>query len=406
MTIEIIFVTLILLAALALLISERLPYDLTAIGIMVALMVAGILTPREAVAGFANPAPLTVGALFIVTKGLIRTGGLLFLTRLLVATTRGLPRRILIISLLLVGVLSAFVNNTPVVVLMLSVILGLSGRFEISPARFLMPISFISILAGTTTLIGTSTNIIVSDLAASAGLAPLGMFELARVGGSNGPPGRHAYFLSVGPSASPDPHTHLPHRTKRAAPLHCRIGHPPGQQPRGREVRAALHPDHPAIEVHEVLRGDQVRYPETDDCTLAAGDMILVSATAAELVEMLGQGGVALPEAIGGALPKPYDLDTQIVETIVPPESRLLGRRLANTFLGRDDDLFVLGIQRQRVHYTERRMSGTAAAGRRHPVGPVPESGGSLGCGPSPTWSSSRTRCPGSSTARGPPWQW
>lgn len=133
MTIEIIFVTLILLAALALLISERLPYDLTAIGIMVALIVGGILTPREAVAGFANPAPLTVGALFIVTKGLIRTGGLLFLTRLLVATTKGLPRRILIISLLLVGVLSAFVNNTPVVVLMLSVILGLSGRFEISP---------------------------------------------------------------------------------------------------------------------------------------------------------------------------------------------------------------------------------------------------------------------------------
>ncbi|NCQ35525.1 hypothetical protein GW813_10760 [bacterium] len=91
MTIDIFIVTLILLTALALLISERLPYDLTAIGIMVVLMIAGILAPREAVAGFANPAPLTVGALFIVSKGLIRTEGLNFLTRVLAATTKGRP---------------------------------------------------------------------------------------------------------------------------------------------------------------------------------------------------------------------------------------------------------------------------------------------------------------------------
>jgi di/tricarboxylate transporter len=358
MTIEILFVTLILLATLALLISERLPYDLTAIGIMVALMIAGILTPREAVAGFANPAPLTVGALFIVTKGLIRTGGLLFLTRLLAATTKGRPRRILIVCLLLVGVLSAFVNNTPVVVLMLSVILGLSGRFDISPARFLMPISFISILAGTTTLIGTSTNIIVSDLAVSAGLAPIGMFELARVGGLTALMGGALLFL-LSDRLLPRTHTPIFHTGRSERHRYIAELAIPADSPHiGREVRAALHPDHPAMEVHEVLRGAQVRYPETDDCTLAAGDMILVSATAAELVEMLGHGTVTLPKARGDALPKPYDLDTQIVEVIVPPESRLLGRRLANTRLGRDDDLYVLGIQRRRVHYTERRMTG------------------------------------------------
>ena len=356
MTFEILIVTLILLAALALLISERLPYDLTAIGIMVALMVPGILTPREAVAGFANPAPLTVGALFIVTKGLIRTGGLLFLTRLLAATTKGRPRRILLVCLLLVGVLSAFVNNTPVVVLMLSVILGLSGRYEISPARFLMPISFISILAGTATLIGTSTNIIVSDLAASAGLAPLGMFELARVGGPVALLGGVMLFL-LSDRLLPRTHTPIFHTGRSEQHRYiAELAIPEGSPHIGREVRETLHAEHPAMEVHEILRGDQVRYPETDDCTLAAGDMILISATAVELVAMLGQGTVTLPKAGEKTLPKPYDLDTQIVEAIVPPESPMLGRLMANTHLGRNDDLHVLGIQRRRVHYTERRM--------------------------------------------------
>ena len=182
MTPDILIVTIILLATLVLLVSERLAVDLVAIGIMVALMVTGVLTPREAVAGFANPAPLTVGALLVATKGLVRTGALDFLTRMMVTVTGGDSRRILAFGIVLVGLLSAFINNTPVVVLMLSVVIVLCGRFDLSPSRFLMPISFASILAGTTTLIGTSTNIIVSDQATLAGLAPLGMFELARVG--------------------------------------------------------------------------------------------------------------------------------------------------------------------------------------------------------------------------------
>ena len=92
---DIVLVTIVLVAAIALLTSEKLPVDLTAIGIMVALMVTGVLTPREAVAGFANPAPLTVGALFVVSKALTRTGSLGVLNRLIVHSTGGLPRHIL-----------------------------------------------------------------------------------------------------------------------------------------------------------------------------------------------------------------------------------------------------------------------------------------------------------------------
>ncbi len=357
MTIEILIVTLVLLTALVLLISERLPYDLTAIGIMVALMLLGILTPRQAVAGFANPAPLTVGALFIVTKGLIRTGGLVFLTRLMIRLTSGRPRLILLVSLVLVGVLSAFINNTPVVVLMLTVVLALSGRFNLSPARFLMPISFVSILAGTTTLIGTSTNIIVSDLASTAGLAPLGMFELAKVGVPVALVGAVLLFF-LSDRLLPRTHTPILHHDSGAQHRYiAELSITSDSSHIGQDAITALHQDYPGVEVHEVLRGPRVFYPETDDCTLDGGDVVLVSATAAELVGILGSGHAILPVVAGQTMAKPYDRDTQIIEAIVPPESPLRGRRIADTYLGLDDDVLVVGAQRRRVHYTEGKMS-------------------------------------------------
>ncbi|MCB1182892.1 SLC13 family permease [bacterium] len=351
MTFEILIVTLVLLAALALLISERLPYDLTAIGIMVALMVTGVLRPADAVAGFANPAPVTVGALFIVTKGLMRTGGLVFLSRLMAAVTRGRPRLILLVSVLLVGLLSAFVNNTPVVVLMLSVILALSGRFDLSPARFLMPVSFASILAGTTTLIGTSTNIIVSDLAADRGIAPLGMFELARVGVPLAVVGIILVLL-LADRLLPRTHPPIFHHAHGARHRYIAELFVPADSPAvGRDPAEALRSGREAPEVHEVLRGRRVLFPPTDDCTLAAGDLILVSATAAELVAVLERGHVTLPTLAGRPMDEPYREDTQLVEAIVPPESHLLGRRIGGTHLGLGDGLRVVGAQRRRRHY-------------------------------------------------------
>jgi di/tricarboxylate transporter len=356
-TLEILTVTVILLAALVLLISERLPYDMTAIGIMVALMLTGVLAPGQAVAGFANPAPLTVGALFIVTRGLIRTGSLASITRMMAYLTRGRPRLVLLASLVLVGLMSAFINNTPVVVLMLTVILALSGRFNFSPARFLMPISFISILAGTTTLIGTSTNIIVSDLAVAAGLAPLRMFELAKVGVPVALAGGVLLFVLSGRLL---PRTHPPILHRDSGPRHKYIAElliPTDSAHVGEDALDALRRHHPGVEVHEVLRQTRVCYPETDDCTLAGGDIVLVSATAAELVEILSGADATLPVMAGEAMSLPYEENAQIVEAIIPPDSHLLGRRIENTDLGRDDSVMVVGAQRRRLHYTEGKMS-------------------------------------------------
>ena len=179
---EIWIVTALLCAVLVLLITERLPVDLTAIGIMVVLIVSGILTPTEAVAGFANPAVITVAAMFLLSRGLIRTGAVNYVAES-VTSLAGSNRHLALITIMItVAVASAFINNTPVVVLFIPIILSVSCTYQFSPSKFLIPISYASILAGMCTLIGTSTNIIVSDLSVMYGFRELEMFELAPLG--------------------------------------------------------------------------------------------------------------------------------------------------------------------------------------------------------------------------------
>jgi len=175
-------VSIILIFTLFLLITEKVPIDLTAMGIMVSLMVTGILTPLEAVAGLANPAVVTVGVMFLISQGMIRTGAVGFVGEKLINYSKGNANLAMLMILLIVAISSAFINNTPVVVLFIPIVTSLSCEFGFSPSKFLIPVSYASILAGTCTLIGTSTNIIVSDLSAMYGYGELAMFELAALG--------------------------------------------------------------------------------------------------------------------------------------------------------------------------------------------------------------------------------
>ncbi|HKJ64610.1 MAG TPA: SLC13 family permease, partial [Desulfopila sp.] len=172
----------ILLLTLFLLVTEKISVDLTAVGIMVLLVVTRILTPKEAVQGFANPAVITVGAMFIVSKGMMRTGGVEFIGRRIVRVARANLNMALALILFTVAVASAFINNTPVVILFIPVVMSMCCDLGLSPSRFLIPVSYASILAGTCTLIGTSTNIIISDLSNDYGYGAISMFELGIIG--------------------------------------------------------------------------------------------------------------------------------------------------------------------------------------------------------------------------------
>ena len=182
MTLEILLVFLILLGAIVLFALEKMPMDLTAIIVMIALIATGILTPMEAVSGFSNPATITVGAMFIISAALNKTGALLFLGDLSTRMFKYGFWLALIVMMCVIAMISAFINNTPVVAVFIPILLNAARKNNISPSKLLMPLSFASIFGGVCTLIGTSTNILVSSIVAQHGLRPLGMFEFTTMG--------------------------------------------------------------------------------------------------------------------------------------------------------------------------------------------------------------------------------
>jgi di/tricarboxylate transporter len=182
MTHEMIIVFGVLALAVLLFASERLPVDLTAIIVMAVLLISGIVTPGEGLSGFSNTATVTIGAMFVLSAALQKTGAVNFLGALSSKIFKFNFWVGLIGTMILVGVVSAFVNNTPVVAVFIPILMALSVTNNISPSRLLMPISFASMFGGVCTLIGTSTNILVSSVAVQHGLPALGMFEFTKMG--------------------------------------------------------------------------------------------------------------------------------------------------------------------------------------------------------------------------------
>lgn len=154
----------------------------TILGAVVLLLLAGVITPEHAFTGFSNAAPITVAALYVLAAAVEKTGGLQpIMEAFLGGNGRGTRARLVRLLLPTAGA-SAFLNNTPIVAMMAPQVSGWARRNGISPARFLMPLSFASMLGGVITLIGTSTNVIVSGLLETSGQAPFRMFDLTPVG--------------------------------------------------------------------------------------------------------------------------------------------------------------------------------------------------------------------------------
>jgi di/tricarboxylate transporter len=148
---------------------------------LAALLLAGVLSPREAFSGFSNPAVVTVGALFIIAAGVQKTRALAFAERF-IFTDRGSPRAVMLRMMGSVAFLSAFFNNTPIVAMLLPQVQDWAERTGNAASRLLIPLSYAAISGGVVTLIGTSTNLIVSGMLEDRGLSPLGFFDLAWIG--------------------------------------------------------------------------------------------------------------------------------------------------------------------------------------------------------------------------------
>lgn len=182
MTLAAIITLVIIIAAIILFASEVISIDLVAILIMVALVLTGVISPEEGVAGFSNKATLTVAFMFILSAALLKTGALQFVAQRLAVTFRKNFILGMTFMMLLIAFISAFVNNTPVVAVFIPVVIQVARAAGISPSKMLIPLSFASIFGGLCTLIGTSTNILVSGIAEKAGLPGFNMFDMAPVG--------------------------------------------------------------------------------------------------------------------------------------------------------------------------------------------------------------------------------
>ncbi len=182
MTIEGLIVLIILVVSVILFATERFRVDFIALGIMITLIVLGIVTPQEGVAGFVNSATVTIAAMFILSAGLQRAGALNSLGDLVKNYVGTREIQAMLVFMVTAAVLSAFMLNTAVVAVFIPMAIMVAKDAGIAPSRILMPLSFGAMLGGTMTLIGTSTNLLVNGIAIQSGLPAFGMFEFAPLG--------------------------------------------------------------------------------------------------------------------------------------------------------------------------------------------------------------------------------
>ncbi|RJP83049.1 MAG: SLC13/DASS family transporter [Desulfobacteraceae bacterium] len=356
-TAPILIVTCILLIVLVLLITEKISVDRISVGAMTALIISGILTPNEAVAGFANPAVITVGAMFLISRGLIRTGAVEFISERVLHLSKGKGPLAFIIILLTVGLSSAFINNTPVVVLFVPIVMSLSCEYDTSPSKLLIPVSYTSILAGTCTLIGTSTNIIVSDLSSLYGYGKLGMFELTVVGLPIAIAG--VLFLLLFSSrlmpGNTAPVCEIDDREDKRYLAQLLV---PSESPLiGQDPIPFFADKFPSLLLIETVRDSRLIDPD-DDTTAAIreGDILLVKGSADDLVGILEKKIVTLPHGEEGIHFGPGLENDLIVELIIPPQSSVLRERLLSTSLQGDPDIQIIAIKSRRLHYSEQKI--------------------------------------------------
>ena len=349
-------VSIILMGTLILFVTEKIPIALTAIGIMVTLVVCQVLEPQESVAGLAHPAVVTIGAMFLISRGLVRTGSVEYIARRIIRMTRGNPGLTTISILLVVAVASAFINNTPVVILFIPVVMTMCCEFNLSPSRFLIPVSYASILAGTCTLIGTSTNIIVSDLSAQQGLEPISFFELSIVGIPIAIVGI-LFLLVAAPKLMPalaNPVCQIQDSENRKYLAELQI--PRGSNFIGKEPVALFREKYPDVLVLELVRYSHVFHPSRDSVSIAADDILLVKGSVNDLVGIIHQEDVYLPSSEKGLSFGVTKNESLVVEIIITSQSTMLGQRLIETRLMKDPDIHVMAIKRSNLHFTEKQV--------------------------------------------------
>ena len=354
MTFDIVFVLGLTIAALVLFALDRLRLDQVAMSVPVVLLLVGILTPAEAVSGLSSRATVTVGAMLVLGLGLRKTG----LVSAIGAWARTAPlggkySRMFALCLIC-ALLSPFLMTTAVVLVFLPVFVALAEQAEEPASRYLMPLSFVSILGGTVTLMGTSTNLVVHGEAMRRGYDQLSMFSITPLGLICLAVGL-LYLFTIGrvllPRRIRPPDLSSKYDIRRfVTELHV----PEDSPANGRSLAELKWGERYGVTVLDIERGEQEITAPHGDRHIRPGDILYVQGSAERLLELARRQRLETPRER-----KEHGLDLEggggrLVEVLVAPGSNLVSRTLRELNFAQRYDATVLAIQHHGVNVRER----------------------------------------------------
>ncbi len=347
MTLEILFMIVLIGVAMVAFVREVFPIEVTAMGVLAVLVATNTIGVDEALSGFSSTAVVAIASLFVLSHALTKTGLLETIADRLGDRAHVWPWGMVVLLLVAVAIGSGLLNNTAVVAIAIPIAMKLSRRLRLSPSRVLMPLSYVSMLGGTLTLIGTSTNLLVSSVVEDAGEPPLGMFEFTLMG---------SVLLAVGL-------LYVVLGARRLLPARADIGGLTGKYRVGgfltelildRESKLAGHTlseahvnERYGVTVLEVVRGPaETHVQDVEAVALQIGDRLIVQGSLDDILRLRRDHGLAL-------LPD-VELDDQqlaagghaLVEAWVAPGSAMVGRTLKQLDFHHHYGAYVLAIRR------------------------------------------------------------
>lgn len=330
----------ILLGMFVLFVRETYPVEVTAMGGAALMVVLGILPVGEATAVLSNAAPWTIAMMFLVMGGLVRTGAVELLIGMAEAHAGDRPRTTIVVLFGFVAVASAFMNNTPLVAVMIPVVIQIAARIGKAPSKLLIPLSHMTVMGGMISLIGTSTNLLVDGVAAKSGMDHFGLFEIAPLGFAVAAAG--SVYLALFADRL------LPERQSMAALLGDRkrmkyfteVAIPEDSVLIGKPVLEVSQFKPAGVRVIDVLRGDLSLRRDLVSVVLEAGDRVVLRTEMSELLGMQNRTDMRVADKLSSVA-------TETVEVLITPGCHMIGRSLGEMRLRRRYGIYVLAAHRK-----------------------------------------------------------
>jgi di/tricarboxylate transporter len=346
MNLEIVLLLGIILFTITAFVREWMPMDVIAITCLGMLLVTDLVTPVEAVAGFSNPAVVTVMMMFVLSEGLVQSG-LITKAGYRIADLTGASHLVAAVLLLaLVGVISAFINNTAAVSVFMPVAIHLARHYRFSPSKILLPLSYIAVVGGTCTLFGTSTNLLVSSLSESAGAGEFSVLEFAKLG---------VILLVVGlvyvtlvPLRFLAPRTILSSLTRKyhLGGFLTELKVPEASKLVGRTVVQEQISERFQMNVIEIIRGPEKISSNLREIVIEPDDILLIRGGVEDILAFREQFGLLLLTDVKLRDSDLSDAHTILAELQLAPSSSLVDSTLKEIDFRRRFGCFVLALSR------------------------------------------------------------